>query len=316
MSAHPVIYRTGTLSEFILHLVATHGASTILVICMSREEFLRCLLKSTDSQPSLRTAVDDTGTARSAAGNIRQDHEDPEELLNSTSGSSGTLHPLLVPTLRLLSASRGIRIACVTSVPALHAYLAILPSATSQPSQTNSPNRDPAKAPTFALVNLVSLHRDTASFSAQGLGRAFAAAVEAAWVTRMRVVVFEDLVRVESGGVLGNPGDDDAPVGGGLNEHDERMVTMEEGGGADADVDRHDGVVDGHDASMNGAEGEASTNVRVKDVWTEEVPILNAATKTFGPAGERRGWLGRTVRVGDVAARWFTFEDLPTHRMF
>ncbi|KAI6843638.1 hypothetical protein KC340_g1103 [Hortaea werneckii] len=47
----------------------------------------------------------------------------------------------------------------------------------------------------------------------------------------------------------------------------------------------------------------------VMSVWDEEVSILNVTTKSFG-AGER-GWVGRTVRVRDVAGRWCHFEKLP-----
>ncbi|RMY65138.1 hypothetical protein D0863_09308 [Hortaea werneckii] len=43
-------------------------------------------------------------------------------------------------------------------------------------------------------------------------------------------------------------------------------------------------------------------------VWDEEISILNITTKSFG-AGER-GWVGRTVRVRDVAGRWCRFEKL------
>ncbi|KAI7320365.1 hypothetical protein KC315_g9468 [Hortaea werneckii] len=46
-----------------------------------------------------------------------------------------------------------------------------------------------------------------------------------------------------------------------------------------------------------------------RSVWDEEVSILNVTTKSFG-AGER-GWVGRTVRVTDVAGRWCHFERLP-----
>ncbi|KAI7378795.1 hypothetical protein KC336_g19302 [Hortaea werneckii] len=43
-------------------------------------------------------------------------------------------------------------------------------------------------------------------------------------------------------------------------------------------------------------------------VWDEEVSILNITTKSFG-AGER-GWVGRTVRVRDIAGRWCRFEKV------
>ena len=42
-----------------------------------------------------------------------------------------------------------------------------------------------------------------------------------------------------------------------------------------------------------------------KNVWDEEISILNTTTKSFG-AGER-GWVGRTVAIRRVAGRWCEF---------
>jgi hypothetical protein len=49
------------------------------------------------------------------------------------------------------------------------------------------------------------------------------------------------------------------------------------------------------------------------DVWDEEVSILNVTTKSFG-VGDR-GWVGRTVKLSQIAARWCTFENLPPARV-
>ncbi|KAK1823584.1 hypothetical protein LTR12_001995 [Friedmanniomyces endolithicus] len=43
-------------------------------------------------------------------------------------------------------------------------------------------------------------------------------------------------------------------------------------------------------------------------IWDEEVSILNVTTKSFG-AGER-GWVGRTVKLRTIAARWCTFSTM------
>jgi hypothetical protein len=42
-----------------------------------------------------------------------------------------------------------------------------------------------------------------------------------------------------------------------------------------------------------------------KDIWEEQLAILNVTTKSFG-AGER-GWVGRTVRIRRVVERWCVF---------
>ena len=51
---------------------------------------------------------------------------------------------------------------------------------------------------------------------------------------------------------------------------------------------------------------------RVQSIWQEQVPILNATTKTYAGLGEE--WSGRTVKVADVARRWCRFEALPEAR--
>lgn len=43
-------------------------------------------------------------------------------------------------------------------------------------------------------------------------------------------------------------------------------------------------------------------NARIASPWDEDLSMLNVTTKTFG-AGER-GWVGRTVRIRQVAERW------------
>lgn len=47
-------------------------------------------------------------------------------------------------------------------------------------------------------------------------------------------------------------------------------------------------------------------NAGPRGIWDEEISILNVTTKSFG-AGER-GWVGRTVRIRDIAERWCSFQ--------
>ena len=46
----------------------------------------------------------------------------------------------------------------------------------------------------------------------------------------------------------------------------------------------------------------------VTNVWDQDLSMLNITTKTFG-TGER-AWVGRTVRIRQVAGRWFEFRKL------
>lgn len=63
------------------------------------------------------------------------------------------------------------------------------------------------------------------------------------------------------------------------------------------------------DEAMDNEDGEDGETVLApehRNMWDEEVSILNVATKTFG-AGER-GWVGRTVKLRAIASRWCVFE--------
>lgn len=133
------------------------------------------------------------------------------------------------------------------------------------------------------LVDPLALHSHTPSFSAQGLGRCFAAAVEAAGRAGERLVVVEcggkkvTRTSVEEGGSDG----DDAEMGGG-----------------------EDGGVRGREDNTE----EAGRGERDEDSWEQEVPILNTTMRRLGAGSGERGWAGRAVKVRTVAERWFRFE--------
>lgn len=73
--------------------------------------------------------------------------------------------------------------------------------------------------------------------------------------------------------------------------------------------DGRDGVVrDDHLEQADAAEGGDNADQRTDSPWDEHLSMLNVTTKTFG-VGER-GWVGRTVTVRQVAARWCRFVRL------
>ena len=143
----------------------------------------------------------------------------------------------------------------------------------------------PRRQPILALLNPICLHRGTPHFSAQGLSRTFAAAVEAAARNGQRLVVAECPSRVTAEVrqmVLAGP----EPL---------RLQALtaraeEERAAAERDADE-------------GYEGLAEEG---EDPWEVEVGILNVTTRRFG--GGERGWVGRTVKARAVAERWFEFE--------
>lgn len=80
-------------------------------------------------------------------------------------------HDLLTQTIGLLANSSRIQLTFCSSLESLRAYLAAL----------GSTGKDqPGKQRLLAILDMVALHRTTTEFSAQGLSRTFAAAVETA----------------------------------------------------------------------------------------------------------------------------------------
>lgn len=134
----------------------------------------------------------------------------------------------------------------------------------------------------LAILNLIRMHRPTASYSAQGLHKAIAAAVEAAWQIKHRLVLFEYPESTEAVATIR------------VNDHSDPL---------DEPMD-----ADNEEADQSSAR-EVVISVP-ENPWREQVQILNATTKTFGHVGNR-GWMGKTVKIADIAARWCAFTTLP-----
>lgn len=256
LPSHPVIYFPAPLVDFILHICETARPGTILIVCLDQQTFLQHLIISTNK----------------SLENVDNGDEAEAQLRPSSS------HPLLERTLRLLAVSKNIRLAFCPSVAAFYAYVSTI----SMRSKQEDAQLD--GLPPLAILNLVRIHRTTALFSAQGLGKAFATAVEAAWQTRRRLVLFEYPEAIEHNVAAMAESDHSDPVDEPSEWHDERD------GGGPPNVGR-------------------APSLSIENIWQEQVTILNAATKTFGNLGDR-GWMGRTVKIIDVAARWYTVEHL------
>ncbi|OCK75921.1 hypothetical protein K432DRAFT_385817 [Lepidopterella palustris CBS 459.81] len=222
------------------------------------------------------------------------------QLLASIQTQDGkTAIHLLTPIIHNLFASQRVLLAFCASLPNLLAYLSTYTGPTF--GHTNIPNNyehkggAPRKVPMLVLLNPLRLHSPTPSFSAQGLSRTFAAAVEAARSAGAKLVVVECVGATfhfarESKLWVGSiselvSGDDvemslgDLPegVGGENDKLDERVQDREE-----------------------------------EDPWDQEVPILNVSARRFGGGDRERGWAGRTVKVRRVVERWFRFERVET----
>lgn len=240
-----MIYHPTKLADFIHLTLSEHDTLTHLVICMTKQDFTDHLQHSI----KLLTLQD---------GQQEEEKEEEEEV---------ETHPLLTPTLRMLSTSRHICVAFCPSVRVLQAYLATLP----KPVTDVTGRETKGTRQMLALVNAILLHAQTGSYSAQGLSKTFAAAVECALRGNQRLVVVEAV--------------DQLPIVGGGEERE---------------------MHEGFDQSVEG--GQQDTD-EVTSVWDRQVPILNAATRTFGVGGDR-AWLGKTVSLRQVAARYCRLEAL------
>jgi hypothetical protein len=140
----PTVLYPLTLPALLNHILTTQAgaASTILVVCASRDTFIQNLSQS-----------------------IQEDQSD---------GQSGALQNLVTPTLHNLLTTRHVKLAFCASVQALLAYL------TAYGRAGTECNGEAGGRERLVLVNPLELHAPTPSFSAQGLSRTFAAATDTA----------------------------------------------------------------------------------------------------------------------------------------
>ncbi|KAL1588052.1 hypothetical protein WHR41_03224 [Cladosporium halotolerans] len=174
MAIRPQILTDIHLSDFVSHLLKTDTQS-ILIFCGSKEMFLEQLL----------TVGNETTT---------NDSDDPtsdtdEAALRANTALNELLRP---PTLHQLASSRSVKLAVCPDVAHLRAYLAMIALAQAKEAEIDTTkvhcqNRDSI----LAILNPLDLHRSTSSFSAQGINRTFASAVEAAHATERRLLMAE-----------------------------------------------------------------------------------------------------------------------------
>ncbi|KAF2803061.1 uncharacterized protein BDZ99DRAFT_468405 [Mytilinidion resinicola] len=213
-------------------------------------------------------------------------------LVHATNTPSSSRSDALTPTLHTLATSSQIKLVFCPSVASLLGWLGVY-KGTKDVAGAGAGNGDEETkiisgagaggGRILYLVDPLALHSHTPSFSAQGLGRCFAAAVEAA------ARAGEELVVVECGGKKG------------------MSLGVEEGGSEGDDADMGGGDDGGVGGREDNAE-EAGRGERDEDPWEQEVPILNTTMRRLGAGSGERGWAGRTVKVRTVAERWFRFD--------
>ncbi|TKA33604.1 hypothetical protein B0A50_00440 [Salinomyces thailandicus] len=244
----PVVLEAIGTTDFVRYVLDQHNGPSLLVVCDTKDAFLK--------------ALRDPDASHFQARSNQRDEDDQDTSLHGADVPSFE-QSWATPTLRMLATSRTVKMAFCPDITHLRAYLATFASRTMERSTADqSAMGEPRKF--LALLNPIAQHRLTSAFSAQGLNRTFAAAVEAAYHTGSQLIVAECLAidpRLEADGIT-IPGLDDQPM------YDERSPP--------------------------------------ESIWDEQVSILNVTTKNFG-AGER-GWVGRTVKVRDIAGRWCRFQ--------
>jgi hypothetical protein len=181
--------------------------------------------------------------------------------LQHQDADTDVLDRLLLPTLHNLSSARNVTLHFCASVQALSAYLTAYVGA--KIAQTRHEEKE-----TMMLVNPLTLHAPTPSFSAQGLSRTFATAVETARRIDAQLVLVE---------CMGIQGDTHYP-----DEDEDLRAALEESNSSPALIE--------------------------ENPWEQEVSILNVSARRFGHGTGERAWAGRTVNVKRVAARWFKFQ--------
>ena len=175
--ALPSIYCT----DFIKYILQFHPVPTTLVVCSSRQDFLEHLQATIHHTHPLHQAD------------------------SSVDSLTDVSHPFLIPTIHLLATSRTITLAFTPTLPHLRAYLATFHTS-SDPADFVASTLKYEKAgmqtPILAILGLVALHRSTSEFSAQGLSRTLANAVEAATRVNMKLLLAESRSPQESEDLL------------------------------------------------------------------------------------------------------------------
>lgn len=155
MSPTRTVASCGLVTDLLQRLLDS-GADTRLIVCGTRIEFLVQLTAAIRSQRAESNAA--------------------------------PRHDLLTKTIGLLANSSKIQLVFCPSLESLRAYLAVLRPQDESISETE---RKPHRQNQLVVLDMVALHRSTTEFSAQGLSRTLAAAVEAGWRTDMDLTLYE-----------------------------------------------------------------------------------------------------------------------------
>ncbi|EFR00253.1 hypothetical protein MGYG_03256 [Nannizzia gypsea CBS 118893] len=181
--------------ELTRHLLQCNASAVTLILCLTRETFVDELYADIQAQsilvprercspPAEEDLKEENNHAEDYHGGKAHKEEDTheEEYENN--------HWMLSNTLGLLSRSEKIRVVFCPTIEHLRAYLggSFRVRRTRDGQEGDNLYQDNA---VLTIVNLVSIHSSTIEFSAQGLSRTAALAVEAAAREQVRLVLCE-----------------------------------------------------------------------------------------------------------------------------
>lgn len=148
------IYFCNLITDLLHNILTDASQTTILIVCSTRDHFLKQLYTATHSP------TDETAPSEPSC--------------------------LLTKAIGLLSKSSQVKLIFCPTLEHLRAYIAVLRAPGTSASDELNSNR-----PLLAVVDLLALHVPTSEFSAQGLSRTFAAAVEVTARQGMDLVLCE-----------------------------------------------------------------------------------------------------------------------------
>jgi hypothetical protein len=161
VSAPRVIRFEDSIADYISHLLGYHAVTITLVVCSTRDRFLEqlwaCVCTSQPWAP-------------------QSDHFEQHNGSDPPLGPVDQMHPLLNRSLGLISRSRRVKLVFCPTVDNIRAFLSILHVDKHGLEGTGESKHRGM----LAILDLIALHHMTTEFSAQGLSRTLAIAVEAA----------------------------------------------------------------------------------------------------------------------------------------
>jgi len=194
----PIVVHPVELADFIQFILEIHTSPSTLIVCGSLDDFLKALINDIDTQR-----------------HPFQPEGDDEERMESSSRNPintqfpSVTHPLLTPTLHQISLAQTLKLTFCSNLESLHAFLGTYGLREIDSSSHFEEYDDMAKQSTYTigghkvlrhpvlvLLNIISIHRGTSSFSAQGLGRTIASSVEAAHRFNQRLIIVECISQV------------------------------------------------------------------------------------------------------------------------